>query len=145
VVTAEIILSVTIPLAISIIITAKIIMNRPKLATRYAKKIDDIRTDYILELEDKVKHYKNKASNMERGPTIEGDVSELDAILPELIGGFENYAPKWLKPFLKDKNMQSWLVKYAQEHPETVSKYIGKMVKPKGGSTSETVDTTETI
>jgi len=96
-----------------------------------------MRDDYIDELEDKVKHYKNKASNMERGPSVEGDIGELDAILPELIGSFESYAPKWLKPFLKDKNMQTWLIKYAGEHPETVSKYVGKMLKPKGGTAQE--------
>ena len=126
-----------IPLSIGAVIIARIFMNRPQQHTKYAKKIDNLRDDYIIELEDKVKHYKNKSSNMERGPIVEGDLNELDAVLPELIGSFESYAPKWLKPFLKDKNMQTWLIKYGQEHPETVSKLVGKMLKPKGGKTPE--------
>lgn len=134
-----------IPIVIGAVITARIFTNRPKMQEKYTKKIDNMRDEYIAELEEKMKHYKNKVSNMERGPTVEGDISELDAVLPELISGFENYAPKWLKPFLKDKNMQSWLIKYAQEHPETVSKYIGKMVKPKGGSTAQTSEIADTV
>lgn len=134
-----------IPFVIGGVIIARIVMNRPDQQSKYAKKTDKMRDEYIFELEDKVKHYKNKASNMERGPSIEGDLAELDEILPELIGGFENYAPKWLKPFLKDKNMQSWLIKYAQEHPDTVSKYIGKMVKSKGGSAKEITADAEAV
>ena len=121
-----------IPIVIGGVIIARIIMNRPKLQTKYGKAIDNIRNEYIDELEDKVKHYKNKASNMERGPSVEGEIGELDAILPELISGFENFAPKWLKPFLKNKDTQSWIIKYATDHPDKVSDWFGKMVKSKG-------------
>jgi len=119
------------------VIIARIVMNRPKLQTKYGKAIENIRNEYIEELESKVKHYKNKASNMERGPNIEGDMSELDQILPELIGSFENYAPKWLKPFLKNKDTQSWIIKYATDHPENVSNWFGKLVKSKGEKQQE--------
>ncbi len=123
-----------IPIMIGGVIIARIIMNRPKLQTKYGKAIDNIRNEYIDELEDKVKHYKNKASNMERGPSIEGDISELDQILPELLGGFENYAPKWLKPLLKNKDTQSWIIKYVTDHPEQASNWFGKLVKSKIGT-----------
>ena len=126
-----------IPLVIGAVITARIVMNRPRMQEKYSRKIENIRNEYIDELEDKVKHYKNKSSNMERGPSIEGEIGELDAILPELISGFENYAPKWLKPFLKNKDTQSWIIKYATEHPDKVSTWFGKMVKSKVGSKTE--------
>ena len=122
-----------IPIIIGGVVIARIIMNRPDQQSKYAKKTDRMRDEYIDELEDKVKHYKNKASNMERGPSVEGEIGELDAILPELISGFENYAPKWLKPFLKNKDTQSWMIKYATDHPEKVSDWFGKLVKSKGG------------
>jgi len=127
-----------IPIVIGAVIIARIFMNRPEKQIKYTKNIDKIRDEYIDELEDSVKHYKNKASNMERGPSVEGDISELDQILPELISGFENYAPKWLKPFLKNKDTQQWIVKYATDHPDKVSSWFGKMVKSKGGSEKAT-------
>jgi len=124
---------------------ARIFMNRPKAQSNYARKVSGLRDEYIIELEDKMKYYKNKASNMERGPQIEGDLDDLEDILPELIGGFENFAPKWLKPFLKDKNMQSWLLKYAKSHPDQVSKYISKMVKPKSGEVGKEEPVSEAL
>ena len=95
--------------------------------------------EYIDELEHRLKQYKNKANNMERHPTITGDPSELDAILPELFSSFEQYAPRWLKPFLGNKDTQKFLIDYAQKNPEKVSGMLQKMVKPaKKDGTSET-------
>lgn len=129
-----------IPLVVGAVVIAKIFVYRPKLQDKYLKKTDKLRDEYIDELEEKMRFYKNKSSSMERGPVVEGEIGELDAVLPELIGSFEQYAPKWLKPFLKDKNMQTWLIKYGQEHPETVSKLVGKMLKPKGSKPEQTTD-----
>jgi len=140
-----IILSYTLPIGIAAVIITKIFMNRPELQSKYYKKTDKIRDDYIIELEDSVKHYKNKASNMERGPSVEGDISELDGILPELLAGFETYAPKWLKPFLKNKDTQAWIIKYATDNPDKVSGWFGKMVKSKGGSAAKDVPDADTI
>jgi hypothetical protein len=69
---------------------------------------------------------------MEQGPKVTGDPSELDAILPELFGSFEQYAPRWLKPFLGNKDTQKFLIDYAQKNPEKVSGIIQKMVKKQG-------------
>ena len=131
------IIAITVPIVIGAAVTARIVMNRPRMQEKYSRKIENIRNEYIDELEDKVKHYKNKASNMERGPSIEGEIGELDQILPELVSGFEQYAPKWLKPFLKNKDTQQWLIKYATDHPDKVSGWFGKMVKSKGSKQEE--------
>ena len=117
--------------------TPRIIKNSKELSSKSQKKLQSLDNEYIEELEHKVKQYKNKASNMERGPTIEGDVSELDAILPELVGQFEPYAPKWLKPFLKNSDMQKWIMDYASKNPEKVQGMIGKMIKKKSGSNGD--------
>lgn len=122
-----------IPIVIGAVVIAQILIKRPKIQEKYSKKIDNIRNEYIDELEDKVKHYKNKASNMEKGPIVEGEIGELDAILPELVSGFESYAPKWLKPFLKNQETQKWIIKYATENPDKVSGWFGKLVKSKMG------------
>lgn len=117
----------------SIIITPRIALIMRQMSSKSQKKLQQLDNEYIEELEHKVKQYKNKANNMERGPTVTGDPSELDAILPELFSSFEQYAPRWLKPFLGNKDTQKFLIDYAQKNPEKVSGIIQKMVKKQGG------------
>ena len=100
-----------------------------QLSSKSQKKLQQLDNEYIEELEYRLKQYKNKANNMEKGPTVTGDPSELDAILPELFGSFEQYAPRWLKPFLGNKDTQKFLIDYAQKNPEKVQGIIQKMVK----------------
>jgi len=111
-----------------------------QMSSKSQKKLQQLDNEYIDELEHRLKQYKNKANNMERPPTITGDPSELDAILPELFSSFEQYAPRWLKPFLGNKDTQKFLIDYAQKNPEKVSGMLQKMVKPAkkdGGSGTE--------
>jgi hypothetical protein len=123
------ILSITLPLATAVIIGAKIAMNRPKLASKYARLIDKEREDYIEELQDSLKHYKNKASNMERGPKINGSPEEWSNLLPDVLGNFGDFAPKWLKPFLNNKEVQSVLVDKIQKDPDKFAGYFSKLIK----------------
>jgi len=134
-----------IPLVVGAVIIAKIFVYRPKLQDKYLKKTDKLRDEYIDELEDKMRFYKNKSSSMERGPSIEGEIGELDAILPELVSSFEQYAPKWLKPFLKNQETQKWLIKYATDNPDKVSGWFGKLVKSKTEKGGKQEQTTETL
>ena len=113
----------------TVIITPRIALITRQMSSKSQKKLQQLDNEYIEELEHKVKQYKNKANNMERPPTITGDPSELDAILPELFSSFEQYAPRWLKPFLGNKDTQKFLIDYAQKNPEKVSGMIQKMVK----------------
>jgi len=117
---------------------ARILMNRPDLKDKYQKKTEKMQDEYILELEEKVKKYKNKSSNMERGPQLEGNIDELDQILPNLVNEFKPYAPKWLQPLLGDSSTQKWIVKYLQEHPDKLKQYFGRMVKKKGVTSEQT-------
>jgi len=130
-------------------LSARIIVNRGvktgsgtvKAVKENYDKILKSQGDYIEELEDSVKHYKNKASNMERGPKVEGDVNELDAILPELVAEFAPYAPKWLKPFLGNKDTQQWIIKYVKDNPDKAKEWFGKVVKSKTTTDQEAPQT----
>ena len=113
----------------TVIITPRIALITRQMSSKSQKKLQQLDLEYIEELEHRLKQYKNKANNMEKGPSITGDPSELDAILPELFGSFEQYAPRWLKPFLGNKDTQKFLIDYAQKNPEKVQGIIQKMVK----------------
>jgi len=126
----------------TVIIAPRIALITRQLSSKSQKKLQQLDLEYIAELEHRLKQYKNKANNMEKGPSIAGDPSELDAILPELFGSFEQYAPRWLKPFLGNKDTQKFLIDYAQKNPEKVQGIIQKMVKKtvskdNGGSDTE--------
>ena len=123
----------------TVITIPRIALILRQMSSKSQKKLQQLDMEYIDELEHRLKQYKNKANNMERPPTITGDPSELDAILPELFSSFEQYAPRWLKPFLGNKDTQKFLIDYAQKNPEKVSGMLQKMVKPaKKDGTSET-------
>ena len=113
----------------TVIISPKIAMIMRQMSSKSQKKLQLLDMEYIDELEHRLKQYKNKANNMERPPQITGDPSELDAILPELFSSFEQYAPRWLKPFLGNKDTQKFLIDYAQKNPEKVGGILKKMVK----------------
>ena len=113
----------------TVIITPRIALITRQMSSKSQKKLQQLDLEYIEELEHRLKQYKNKANNMEKDPSITGDPSELDAILPELFGSFEQYAPRWLKPFLGNKDTQKFLIDYAQKNPEKVQGIIQKMVK----------------
>ena len=100
--------------------------------------------DYLLFQKKQTQIYKNKVSNSERPPQIEGDIGELDAILPDILGDFKHLAPKWLQPLLGNSDMQKWLMDYIGKNPEKAGELFGKIVKkatPKGisGSTDQQV------
>ena len=114
----------------TVITVPRIALILRQMSSKSQKKLQQLDNEYIDELEHRLKQYKNKANNMERPPTITGDPSELDSILPELFSSFEQYAPKWLKPFLGNKDTQKFLIDYAQKNPEKVSGMLQKMVKP---------------
>ena len=127
----------------TVITIPKIAYILRQMSSKSQKKLQQLDNEYIDELEHRLKQYKNKANNMERPPTITGDPSELDAILPELFSSFEQYAPKWLKPFLGNKDTQKFLIDYAQKNPEKVSGMLSKMVKPPKETTKNGTSGTE--
>lgn len=105
------------------------IMNkRIELAADYVKDLEEENAD----LKKEKRALKLKQNQVDAGPRIEGDINEMDELLPELVAQFEPMAPKWLKPLLGNKDTQKWLIKYVQENPAAATKFFGKLVKPKG-------------
>lgn len=124
----------------TILTVPRIVTTSRQLSSKSQKKLQQLDNEYIEELEHRLKQYKMKANNLERPPQIEGNMSELDSILPELFGSFEQYAPKWLKPFLGNKDTQKWLIDYATKNPEKVQGILSKMVKQTGSKKNEVED-----
>jgi len=133
------ILAITLPVTVGVVVSAKILLNRPKTADKYRSKLDRSRELYIEELEADLKDTKNAMNSRERGPKIEGELGDLQNLLPELLGSFDNFAPKWLKPFLRNKEIQSVIIEKVKNDPEKFvglfSKIIGK--KSKDGEVSK--------
>ena len=87
--------------------------------------------DYTAYQKKMIQHYKNRASNMEKPPLVEGSIDELSGIIPELIGQFGEYLPKWAQPLIKDENAQKWILDYVQKNPDKAKEFFGKMVGKK--------------
>jgi len=118
-------------LAIGSVISAKILLNRPKKVDKYTRKLDASRELYIEELEDDLKTAKTKLSARERGPKVEGDIGQLSELLPDLLGSFESFVPRWLKPIIANKDIQTTLIKKIQEEPEKFADLFGKLIGKK--------------
>jgi len=126
------ILAITIPVGIGLIFGARIALHNPKTADKYLKKTDKLREDYILDLEEKVSKLNRTMNSHEKGPKIEGDLTDLKSLLPELIGSFDSFAPKWLKPFLQNKDIQGVLIDKIQQDPEKYTRLFTKLIGGKG-------------
>jgi len=129
------ILSYTVPLAIGGVLSARILLNRPKKIDKYTRKLDNSRELYIEELEDDLKTAKTKISARERGPKVEGNTGQLTELIPELLGSFESFVPKWLKPIIANKDIQATLIKKVQEDPEKFANLFSKLIGKKQTTT----------
>jgi len=84
---------------------------------------------YTLELEEDNKSLQNTMNRKERGPVVpDGDIL---SFLPNVLGDFTNYAPKWLRPFLSNKEIQGAIITKIQENPERFAELFGKLIKKK--------------
>jgi len=130
--------SVAVIAVVGMILGSKTILNYQNQGSKYTKAKVKEQDDYVGYLKKQIQVYKNKASNMERGPQIDGDINELDEILPNVVSEFADFAPKWLQPILKDTESQQWILKYVQEHPEVAKKWFGKIIGKKlNGKTND--------
>ncbi len=128
---------ITIVASIGIIFTSKTLVSHFSTGSKYLKSKIKEMEEYTVYQKKMIQHYKNKASNMEKPPQIEGDIEELDGILPEIVGQFAEYLPKWAQPLLKDQNAQKWLLEYVSKNPEKAKEFFGKMVGKKIGKNKE--------
>lgn len=134
-------ISITIISVIGIIFTSKVVLGHQGTTNKAVKqKLKDME-DYTEFLKKQVRVYKNKVSNSERGPQIDGSLDDLSELLPNLISQFGDYLPKWAQPLIKDKNTQEMLLKYVQENPEKAKMYLGKLIGKKNEANEQpTID-----
>lgn len=97
-----------------------------KLDKEYIKKLED----EIEYLESEVKSLNGSLNRTQKGFKIEGKPDQWSELLPEIFGNFADFGPKWLKPFLGNKEIQSVLIEKVMKEPEKyagmISKFIGK-------------------
>lgn len=106
----------------------KIIISHQGSGSKYLKaKIKEME-EYADYQKKMIQHYKNKASNMEKPPAIEGNIDELGGILPDIVGQFADYLPRWAQPLLKDKESQKWILEYIEKNPDKAKEWFGRIV-----------------
>jgi len=132
-------IAITIIVMIGAIFSSKMILGHQSTGSKYVKLKMREMEEYADYQKKQIQVYKNKASNMQKPPQIDGDIDELGDILPDLVGQFSQYAPKWMQPFLQDENAQKWILDYVQKNPETAKKWFGKMIGKKIGNKQETI------
>lgn len=123
--------------SVTVFTIPRIAMITKTFSSKSQKKLQQLDNEYIEELEHKVKQYKAKANNIERGPAIEGNLSELGDLLPNVIGQFSDYAPKWLKPILAQPEAQKWVLEFAEKNPDKIGEIFGKLIRKKGSPKQE--------
>lgn len=129
--------SISVVALIAIVFASKILISNQNQGSKYVKLKMKEMEEYAAYQKKQIQVYKNKASNMEKPPQVEGDIDELGDIMPELVSQFAQYAPKWVQPFLKDENAQKWILDYVQKNPDTAKKWFGKMIGKKIGVKSD--------
>ena len=118
-------------------LTANVMIKHKDSSSKYTKSKMKEQDEYVEFLKKQMRTYKAKASNIEKGPQIEGDVSELGGLIPELVGQFGDYLPKWAQPFVKDPDMQKWLFEYIEKNPDKAKQWFGKIIGNKHAAKKE--------
>ena len=91
-------------------------------------------------LRNQVQKYKNKASNMERGPQLDYDESDLGGSLGSMLGEFSDFLPKWAQPLLKDPETSKQIIDYLQKNPDKLKSIFGRVIGKKNEEEKSTDD-----
>ena len=140
------VLSIVVSLSISAVLIAKIYRKNSALDPKITNKLRKQQEEYIAELEHGKRKLQNKLNSMQKGPQIE-DTGDPIGMIPELLDGIEQSAPKWLGSIIKTVKSNPSVLKivtdYAKNNPEKagelVQSIVGKVIKtgPKAGTTNE--------
>jgi hypothetical protein len=99
------------------------------LDANYVKQKVKVYEDLAEEYKQEMQHWKGKFNQSKQAPQIDGEIDELESILPNLFAEFSPHVPTWLKPLLNNKDVQTWLLKYVHEHPDKAGEWFGKIVR----------------
>jgi len=144
-----VVLSVVLPVSVCAVLIAKIYRKNAALDPKITNKLRKQQEEYIIEVEKKNRSLQSKLNSMQKGPQLT-DSGDSIGMIPELLDGIEQHAPKWLGNVIKTlKNNPAAinLVKdYAEKNPEKagelVQSIIGKFIKNKtktGSTDAETL------
>jgi len=130
---------------IGAIFLTKMVLTSQNTGSKYLKAKMKEMEDYTLYQKKMIQHYKNKASNMEKPPVFEGDPEDIGGLIPEIIGDFSDFLPKWAQPLLKDKQSQQMIIKYLTENPDKAKSLLGKLVGKKGKGNDNPETSTDSL
>lgn len=121
---------------------AKTYQKMAKLDKDYIKKLEDD-IDY---LENEIKSLNGSLNRTQKGFKVEGSPDRWSELLPDILGNFGDFAPKWAQPFLKNKDIQGALIEKVMKEPEKYAGIISKFIGKKDGeNTGQTTNHTELL
>ena len=125
-------LFISVAVIVAIVLAPKFIQMNRITSSKSMKGLQKLDQEYIEELEYKLKQIKNTLNKAEQGPRVTGDISELSSLLPDIVGQFSKYAPKWLQPILSNPESSKWIMEYVEKNPEKASELFAKFIRKKG-------------
>jgi len=134
------ILAITLPVCLTGVFVAKLYRKNADLDPKITNKMRRQQDDYIGEVERKNRSLQNKLNSMQKGPEL-SQITDLEGVLPELIGQLDGVLPKWVTKFIKGQpDLVNTVVKYAKDNPDKAKELIGRFVKikPKAAAVSDT-------
>ena len=130
------ILSIVVSMSVCAVLIARIYRKNSALDPKITSKLRKQQEEYISEVERKNRSLQNKLNSMQKGPQIE-DTGDPIGMIPELLDGIEQSAPKWLGSIIKTVKSNPSVLKivtdYAKNNPEKagelVQSIVGKVIK----------------
>ena len=130
------ILSIVVSMSVCAVLIARIYRKNSALDPKITNKLRKQQEEYISEVERKNRSLQNKLNSMQKGPQIE-DTGDPIGMIPELLDGIEQSAPKWLGSIIKTVKSNPSVLKivtdYAKNNPEKagelVQSIVGKVIK----------------
>jgi len=102
-----------------------------RLDPKYVKEKVKMYQDLADEYKDEAKSWRGKFNQTKTSPTFEGDMDDISAIIPNIIGSFSDFLPKKLQPFMQNKEIQQVLIKKVLDNPEKFTGIIGNLISKK--------------
>ena len=123
------ILSIVVSMSVCAVLIARIYRKNSALDPKITNKLRKQQEEYISEVERKNRSLQNKLNSMQKGPVL-SETTDLDSVLPELVGQLDGILPKWATKFLKSNpDIVNTVVEYAKSNPDKAKELIGKFVK----------------
>ena len=128
---------------LGVVVISKILPKYSQNEANTYKKMSKLDKEYTKKLEDEIEYLENEVKSLTgslnrtaKGFKVEGKSDDWSELLPEIFGNFAEFAPKWLKPFLGNKDIQSTLMQKVMAEPDKYASIIGKFIGKKAENAS---------